>query len=394
MKVLYLSYWGVNDGLTASVIYPHLDILSENEKVESIYFLTLERGEDESLKSIGFNSKVKHIPLRSRNFGMNVFNKINDFILFPREIRKILKKGKIDQAYTHGMVGGSLLHLTCPKLSIPYYVFSEPHSLFMLESGVWSSKDPRYLFQKKWEDDQIKSAAGLWSVTQNYLDLLEDKYKVKTARFAPNAVDFERFSFNSYDRDFIRKELGIEADQIVGIYVGKFGGIYLEERAFEIFRRIIDLIPSFQLIILSPQDEESIKRLANSVGFDTNFIIRKVTHDEVAKYLSAADFGISVQNPKPSNLFLCPLKNGEYWASGLPIFSIKDVGDDTVKIEADGGLGAVFELNDLNSIDSAVLHIQNVVSNNHDRLNNVAVQAVQKYKDIQIVRDLFNESIR
>jgi len=54
----------------------------------------------------------------------------------------------------------------------------------------------------------------------------------------------------------------------------------------------------------------------------------KVPYAKVPAYLSAADFAFSLQNPKPSNLYLSPVKNGEYWAAGLPIVLSDGVGDD------------------------------------------------------------------
>jgi hypothetical protein len=397
MTILYLAYWGVKDGLTVSVVYPHLELLQEKEEIDKIIFVTIEReGAYEKKLDPRFNHKVVHQPLFSKNLSIGLINKINDFLIFPKQLKKILIDHQVDLAFTHGMVSGSLTHLVCPKLNIPYYVFAEPHSEYMLEAGVWKKQDPRYIFQKKWEDGQLNTASGIFSVTENYIQRINKEYPKKVsekAYFAPNAVDLNLFAFNADKRAELRAQLGLTDKDVVGIYVGKFGGIYLEEKAFEIFKTGDALIPNMKLIILSPQEKETIMTMANTAGYDKEFLVTKVPHDEVKNYLFAADFGISVQNPKPSNLFLCPLKNGEYWAAGLPIFSIKDVGDDTRRIEADGALGAIFELDNQESIKHAFGQIHSLIEAKTDRLNNAPRKAAESFKNIEMATALIDKAL-
>lgn len=397
MIIMYLSYWGVNDGLTVSVIYPHLHILQESKDVDKIIFVTIERdSNDAELNPTKFSDKVDHHPLHSKNLKLGLINKVNDFVLFPKLLKRKLKSEKVDVAFTHGMVSGSLLHLVCPKMIVPYYVFAEPHSEYMLESGVWKKNDPRYLFQKKWEEGQLRTAEGIFSVTENYIARIRNEYPLEIsnkAKFAPNAVDLELFEFNEEERVRVRKDLGITDDEIVGIYVGKFGGIYLKEEAFKLFKIGEQVLANFKLVILSPQSEEEIRKLAEKTGYAKNVIVRKVPHELVRDYLFAADFGISIQNPKPSNLFLCPLKNGEYWASGLPIFSIKDVGDDTKRIEHNPDLGAVFTLGDHRSVERAFKHIAGLCNNKSNRISNPPRKAAEKYKNLREAGKLIQQAL-
>ncbi|MCB9194907.1 MAG: glycosyltransferase [Flavobacteriales bacterium] len=396
-NVLYLAYWGVEDGLTVSVIFPHLKLIEQNSQVNKIIFVTIER--DEVSGQLGKDNfetnKIIHVGLRSRNISPNVLNKFNDFFLFPKKLRRIVKLYKIDLAITHGMVSGSLLHLVCPKLKIPYYVFSEPHSAYMLESGVWSKRDPRYIFQRKWEHEQIHTASGLFSVTKNYINVLSKSYDkdiISKVRLAANAVDLNLFKFDNVQRENVRKSLGINPSNVVGIYVGKFGGIYLKDEAFQIFRLANKVFENFTLIILSPQNLEEIVEVTGLEepfeGLD--YRILKVRHHEVPNYLSASDFGYSMQNPKPSNLFLCPLKNGEYWASGLPIYSIDDVGDDTTLIKNGNNLGVIFKLNDVESYLNAYQNIKRILEQRSNRLNNEAKNAAEMNRNIGDIKDIYD----
>lgn len=393
-----MAYWGLNDGLTVSVVYPHLEMLQAKEEVSKIVFVTVERdGVEKKLDQTRFNEKVSHQPLYSKNYPLGLLNKVSDFVIFPKELRKLLKNNKVDIAFTHGMVSGSLMHLTCPKLEIPYFVFAEPHSEYMLEAGVWKKQDPRYIYQKKWEHGQLLTASGIFSVTENYVNRIKKEYNrevSKKTRFAPNAVDLDLFSFNDSKRQEIRTRLGLNDQDLVGIYVGKFGGIYLEDQAFEIFKSGKKIIPSLKLIILTPQDKEEVLSMAKRADFGGDIDVMKVPHHEVKDYLFAADFGISVQNPKPSNLFLCPLKNGEYWAAGLPILSIDDVGDDTRRIKENPSLGAVFTLEDQASIEHAFDQIKKLAENRVDRIANEPRKAAVGFKNVQSVEEIFKDVLR
>lgn len=398
MNLLYLAYWGVEDGLTVSVIYPHLKLIEQYESVDKIIFVTIERGTEKGDLDQGQfrTDKIHHVGMRSRNLTPNLLNKFNDFFLFPKQLKGLIGEHGIDIAITHGMVSGSLLHLICPKLKVPYYVFAEPHSQYMLESGVWSKNDPRYIFQKKWEHGQILSAEGLFSVTQNYIEVLARAYGkniLSKVRLAPNAVELEDFKFCGERRTEIRTKLNIPSNSVVGIYVGKFGGIYLTSEVLNIFRAAKSVFPDFTLIVLSPQHEDEISGImeTKSTFEDINFRLLKVKHNEVPDYLSAADFGFSMQNPKPSNLFLCPLKNGEYWASGLPIYCIDQVGDDTNFIRSNPQLGVIFKLHDAEGYLRAYQEIKTIIEHQQDRLNNEPRRAALDNRNINRIQKIFDE---
>jgi hypothetical protein len=69
----------------------------------------------------------------------------------------------------------------------------------------------------------------------------------------------------------------------------------------------------------------------------------------VKDYLSAADFAFATIKSTPIRLYCCPVKNGEYWASGLPILLEDGIGDDSDIIKSEGG-GII--LNKARAIDS------------------------------------------
>ena len=78
-------------------------------------------------------------------------------------------------------------------------------------------------------------------------------------------------------------------------------------------------------------------------GIDlTRVFIDSVPHAEVANYLSASDFAFATIKPTPTRLYCCPVKNGEYWANGIPILLEDGIGDDSDIIKNEGG-GVIFD---------------------------------------------------
>ena len=67
MRIFYISYWGVSEGLTVSTVFPNLKILSNDDRVDAIDFFTVERIEDANFKD-KFKpiDKVTHHPIFSK----------------------------------------------------------------------------------------------------------------------------------------------------------------------------------------------------------------------------------------------------------------------------------------------------------------------------------------
>jgi glycosyltransferase involved in cell wall biosynthesis len=394
MKILYLSYWGINDGLTQSAILPHIALLQDFESVTEIILVTIERNET-NLLLLNTYTKVVHIPLYSSNIAINVLNKINDYLIFPGKLKKIIEERSISVALSHGSPGGALLHKSCfPK--IPYYVFFEPHSQYMLESGVWSKYDMRYIFMKKWENTVIQHASGLFCVTQNYLKTLTERgVQNERLKFVPNFVDEKVFAFQPTKRMELRQHYAIPTGHYIGIYVGKFGGIYLDDEAFSIFERsYLYFQQQLFLIILTPDDSTRIYQELIARGIPKEcLLIKKVKHEEVSHFLSAADFAYSLQQPKFSNRYLSPLKNGEYWMSGLPILMMEGVGDEMHYILEEQG-GDLLKA-DLSNVEQGLSNIKHMIDNHSTDAVKVKMAAIAlAYRSKIFTIKAFSELIR
>ncbi|MEM9022819.1 MAG: glycosyltransferase [Bacteroidota bacterium] len=385
MKVLYITYWGLSEGLTSSTVIPHLKILASFDHIAAIDLCTIERVVAEQPVSYAI-PKLTHHPLHSTNMRPGILNKMLDFIRLPRMIARVVQERHPDRIICRGAMAGALGYLAHRKTGVPFHVESfEPHARYMLESGVWSSFDPRYLLQKIWEKRQKKYAASLQPVAHNYRNqLIAEGLDPERVKVIPCCTDLDYFKFDPERRDSTRAALGFD-NTITGIYVGKFGGIYYDREAFSVFKQAFDHFgPTFRLIILTPEPKTLVEQKLAQAGIPGEQAwVNLVPHTEVPHYLSAADFAFSTIKPSASRIYCSPVKNGEYWANGLPILSTDGVGDDSEQIRRDRG-GAVFDLQSSGDLQKAFEAIQSILHqpDHRQRMADLA----NKYRSFDIAR--------
>ncbi|OON65919.1 glycosyltransferase [Hymenobacter sp. CRA2] len=366
MRILFLSYWGLTDPLTISTVFPHLQLLQQRADVESVLLVTIERNGTAPAFELPFPAdKITYAPLVSEP-GRNVLlTKTDDFLRFPKELVRLAAEHRSSFLLARGAPAGALAYLVWKQNKLPFYVESfEPHADYMLESGVWRRYDPRYLFQRHWERKQKELARGLMPVAENYRrQLMKEGVPAERIVTVPCSVNLAAFGYDATRRAQVRTQLGFPAEAIVGIYVGKFGDIYYDQEAYELFRAAAEHFgPQFRLIVLTPNplDEVRARLAAVGLGPEVSFVT-KAPHHEVPGYLSAADFAFAPIKPADCRQFCSPIKVGEYWASGLPVVLTEGVGDDSDIIKAEGG-GAIFNVERPASIPAAIQRVASILN--------------------------------
>lgn len=352
MNVLFIGYWDIEEPLTKATIFPHLKILQEMKTVSTIVFVNTERtsSNPQFLPDYAV-SKIVYRPVLARNFKLALFGKASDFVYFPAEISRLLREFDVHVIFARGALAGSLAYLCWRKTRVPFVVESfEPHADYMLESGVWHKFDLRYRFQKRWEAKQIRHAKGLLPVADGYREYLITRgllpEKVATV---PCSVDFRVFRPDVLKREAMRKKYRISMDALVGVYAGKFGGLYLEEESFVLFRLAFQYFKDFFLVILSPSELHAwISLQIQKHRLPTEQILLKFADfREVPDYLVMGNFGFANYKPGFYKKFLSPVKVGEYWACGLPVVMTKGVGDES-RILEELSAGVLFDPDQIN----------------------------------------------
>jgi glycosyltransferase involved in cell wall biosynthesis len=241
-----------------------------------------------------------------------------------------------------GAIGYILSLFTCISLIVDSF---EPHAESMVESGTWKKNGIAFRLLFFLERLQLKRAAEVICATEEMINYSQKIYGVRKSRYfvKPTCVDLNLFDPSRFEKT----DLNRMRNDVSCVYVGKFGGIYLEKEVFDFFKVAhTHWNGRFRVILLSNHSDEEIRSYCNASGYPYTAIEKKsVSHQEVPGYLASADFGICPVKPLPSKRFCTPIKNGEYWAMGLPVVITKDISVDSEIIEKNNIGYVLHELN-------------------------------------------------
>jgi hypothetical protein len=286
-------------------------------------------------------------------------------------------------------LAGALGYLVWRRRKLPYLVESfEPHAAYMRDSNTWKFYDPRFLIQLFFEKQQKKSARYLLPVSINYSNQLKiEGISEERIITMPCCIPIENYAFNNDEREAYRSKLKIKSGSIVGIYVGKFGDIYYDDEAFDLYKFAYEFFgDKLFLIIISPNDrDEIIFKLKKRLIPENNFFVAGVPHNEVRNYLCAADFAFSTIKPSPNRKFCSPIKNAEYWANGLPIITEPNIGDDSDIIANEGG-GVIL---DPKNLTNSFIQLSILLQQDREKSNGFAKGIAMKYRSIEIVKESY-----
>lgn len=393
MKILFVGFWGLDDPLTLSTTFPNLELLAQMPHVEHIRLATVERDGYIPALNLPFQTdKISYQPLVSAKQKSLLYTKIEEFIRFPKELAATVRELEIDAIIGRGAMAGALAFLVSRRTGVPFYVESfEPHADYMLDSGVWKRYDPRYIFQRYWEEKEKKFAVGLMPVAENYRrKLITDGIDAERIVTVPCPVNLNNFAYSADSGRKMRERLGFSEHALVGIYVGKFGDIYYDAEAFDIFREAADFFGAdFRLIILTPNPIPDVTAKLKGVGLrEETFFVTKAPHHEVPAYLSAADFAFAPIKPAECRQYCSPVKVGEYWANGLPVLLTEGVGDDSDIIKQEGG-GAIFDLKEAGSVQAGLHTIAKII--NHVSYRQSIRELAVRHRSLELSRQAYHK---
>lgn len=389
-NILFLSYWSLREPLTAAAIFPYLHLLSEMPDVERIHLVTFETSQHFLPEVVLDIDKVVHHGIRSRFTWSYALSKVDLQVHALHYLSCLVRKEKIDILIAKSSLAGNVAHLVHLMTGVRYIVESyEPHSTYMLGCGVWTKRDPRYLYANMLEKAQLKHAEYLVTVTHNHREDLikagQSPHRIKTI---PSITDTHVFRFQEAERARVRSAMNIPQQATVGIYVGKFGGLYYDDETYVIFRHAFEQFPGFHLIILSPSDTSIILKKVEHSGLPMDRVhLATVPHKEIPAYLSASDIAFSTIRPSTVNRYQSPVKNGEYWANGLPIFMTDGIADE-YRLMRKGIGGHVFNP-DMSDLKEAMGGMASIISREGHRFE--IAELAKKYKSIDLAKEVYAE---
>ena len=283
-------------------------------------------------------------------------------------LRAIIKKEKIKTIHAFCTPAGSIAYLlskfTGAELIVDSY---EPHAEAMVENGTWKKDGAAYKILFALEKKQTKKAKAIIATTAGMKQYALERYGVDIKNFfvKPACVNLQQFSPSEKDATLL-KELGLE-NKIVCVYAGKLGGIYFKKEVFDLIKLCHDRWQdNFLFLMLTNASKQEIDGESQKAGLPANIVIsRFVYHHEVPRYLSLGDFAINPVKPVPTKMYCTSIKDGEYWAMGLPVVISPRISDDSEIIEKENTV-VVVDFSDKKDLPGSIDKIETLLKNKEE----------------------------
>jgi glycosyltransferase involved in cell wall biosynthesis len=396
-NILFFTHWSFKDALVQTYTLPYVDIIRKiipiDKKIFVVTFeqekIALNEVEKEGIRKEWDKKNMQLLPLSYKRFGIKkLMNVISQLI----QLSKIVRKEHINviHAFCSPASGFAYLlsKLTNAKLVVDSY---EPHAESMVEAGVWKRSGMAFQILFKLEKKASHRAVHIIATTSGMKEYAKEKYDfdLKDYFIKPACIDFNTF-FPRPKNELLQKELKLN-DKIVCVYAGKLGGMYLNEEVFDFIKSCYEHWGDrFRFLLLTPSSDGTVAGHIHRTGIPAEIVVKRfVFHKEIPDYLSLGDFAINPQFPIPSKRYGSPLKNGEYWAMGLPIVISPKISLDSDIISANN-IGVVINLQRKESMVEAVKKIDLLLQNNpRETLQQKIFSVAKKYRSFDIAEDIY-----
>jgi len=397
-SLLFLTYWDYRDALIQTYTLPYVRIIQKivpnNYK---IFLVTFESGiknfdEIKKIKNELLKEGIHWIPLKYYSFGLQALaNGIFSFF----KLYKICILRKVSSIHAWCTPAGSFGYLLSIFSGKPLIIDSyEPHANAMLENGTWKKKDLSYKILSFFEKKQTLHATALIGTTPQMHEYSKATYKHSLENFytKPACVDLDAFSIKNKKNKNLLSELQLE-NKIVLVYAGKFGGIYLDKEVFYFLNVANEYWGErFRVLLLTSHSKEEITNYCIKSKFNQKLIVQRyVSHSEIPSYMGLGDFAITPVKSVPTKKYCSPIKNGEYWALGLPIVITPNISDDSDLI-AKNKAGAVLESLDNSGYLKAIKIIDEILkSNSSEEIYNNIRPLAETYRNFEIAESVYKK---
>ncbi|MEO5643287.1 MAG: glycosyltransferase [Bacteroidia bacterium] len=390
--ILVLTYWGIGDALIQTYTLPYLrmirDILPEGS---TIRFLTLERNESKPGEEL-LEKGIYHFSFPLYRFGFKAgFAWLSNL----RKLEKLINEKNISTIHTWCTSAGSIGWLLSRRTGIPLVLDSfEPHAEAMVETGTWKRNGIAHRTLFFLEKQQTHHAQWLIGVVAGMKKYASEKYKYNGTNFLfkPACVDLNKFQLSKRKNPALIASLGLK-DKITCVYLGKFGGLYLREPAFTFFKAgFTRWGDRFRVLLITSTDRAEIEELCRNAGIDpANVISKFLPPIEVPDYLGLGDFAISAVKAAPSRACCTPIKNGEYWAMGLPIVIAPGISEDSAIIAA-SGTGVIRKNLSEAETENTLMQVEKLLKENEDgSLSEKIHELAIKHRNYKIAEEVYQK---
>ena len=396
-NILFFTQWSFKDALVQTYTLPYINIIREiispGRKIILVTaeqpHIALSKEETDEINKDWKSRNMQLLPEPYKRFGLK------KLIASAGNLSKlvgVIKKEKIKIIHAFCTPAGSIAYLlsklTGAELIIDSY---EPHAESMVENGTWKKGGLAYKILFSLEKKQTQRAKVLIATSAGMKQYALDRYGIEVKNFfvKPACVDLEKFSPSENDSTLL-EEFGFK-NKIVCVYAGKLGGIYLKEEVFDFIKLCYDhWKDDFRFLMLTNATKEDINAEVQRVDLPGNIVNSKfVYHGEVPRYLSLGDFAINPVKPVPTKRYCTSIKDGEYWAMGLPVIISPRISDDSEIIENEK-IGIVVDFSDGDALSGSIDKLEALIGDKvllKEKIRQIAI----RYRSFDIAKKIYKE---
>lgn len=390
VNILVITYWDRNDPLVVNYTLPYLRIMQRVLPPGSrVHLVTLSKMGKRAKAEEDREGFVHHeFPYRA--FGLGG---IRMLLSLTWSLVGLVRSHHISVVHAWctpaGMLGYLVSMLTGKVLVLDSF---EPHAEAMVENGTWQRKGMAFRMLFLFEKLQVRRARSVIAATEGMRGYSMVKYGHVPERFhvKPACVDLGRFGLGAEKRNELRRSMGLEG-KLVAVYAGKFGGIYLDREVFELFRVArAHWGGEFHVLLLTGHTMEELAPWIQDAGLQANmFTVRWAKPQEVPWLLGLADWALTPVKPVPTKRYCTPIKDGEYWATGLPVMITAGISDDS-EIIARNGIGSVIATLDQPGYQRAVQEMAALLEQEGaEALRTKARAVAMKYRNFSVAEEVY-----
>ncbi len=388
-RILFITQWQFGDPLVQTYTLPYVQII---KRITSSYAYVVTISKRRNSIVVQKRGEIISIEIPSGNRFLFL-----GWIANILGLQKIIKKKSIKIVHpwctTAGAIG-AILKILNNNLTLNIDSF-EPHAEAMVENKTWKKSGLKYKILFYFERIETMAADYLIFAAPGMEKYIYEKYRIHITEYSvkPACIDLEAFSFN-YIKNIELIEKHSLKDKIVCVYAGKLGGIYLEDEVFEFIKACEQFWgkDKFTFLLLSNISDEYLNQ--KNVAFnipDSTVLKLFIPHEQMPLYLGLADFAICPVKSVPTKKYCTPIKDGEYWAMGLPVVITPDISIDS-QIVKENNAGAILESLDEKGYTTAIRQIDEIINRKSRTEVYFKIRPLaEKYRNFEIADGIYQK---
>lgn len=396
-NLLVLTVWSYEDALIQGYTLPYVRMIRKQlNGGERLMLVTFERSRNVHTLGQSFRHRLKLDGIDWIHFPYRPLSPMALILWIYATIRLVfvILKNRIDTLHCWCTPAGALGYILSVACRCRLVLDSfEPHAEAMIETGTWNRGDFAFRVLFWLEKKQAQRAAIVIAANLGMGTYALNKFGVDLGSYftKPACINLSEFKFERESSARLAAELRIQ-DKIVCVCAGKFGGLYLDKEVFEFIKVAIDRWGDrFRFLLLGNHLNAEIEKYCSEAHVDSRYIIKlPVPYQEMPQYLSIATFALNPMKPVPSRRYCTPIKDGEYWAMGLPVVIADGISDDS-EIIRNEGIGAVLDHLDAESYDGALDAIELLLAQPKDQLQMKIREVASKFRNYSIAENVYRK---